>query len=128
MFVSEINLDSVNWESEDLELRKGSFKGSSVYTLGQDAAIKDLSFGINETTGTLEKRKIEIGPLNSIVKEVEVGVARTNSDGSSNEFKVRFELRDEKDKDEEAANSDNGTKASDIDSRDRDFDKDNTRD
>lgn len=113
MFVSEIGLDSSNWDYEDLEVRKGSLNGMSVSILGQNASFKELPLMINQTGTMLEKRKIDIASFNAVIREVDIGYKHTNSDGSSDEIdvKIGFGSNDG----DRASNDDNDTRASDND-------------
>jgi hypothetical protein len=123
--VDAVDCDVSGQESVEHTERVGSMNGSSVSILNDESEICCIRFETRQNEGfSLKHRKMGIEPLMSRISEVSFEYKHTESDGSSNSFKADVKL----DKDVENSadtNNESDNSASDIDSRDRDFDKEN---
>jgi hypothetical protein len=126
MYIGAVDSDATDWELKDPLTKIGNFNKSPVCVLDEKSIIHSvqLNTGINEGF-SLKNRKIE--PTMGRVREISLEYTHTNSDGSSDTIKGGVKLDEDRGYEADRSTSEsneNDNRASDVDSRDRDYDRD----
>ncbi len=119
MYIEATGYDVSSEEFDGLDFNHGMLNGSKVTILDEENAINGIQFETRQKVGfSLEKIKVMMG-------KISVEYEHKNSDGSSDRIAIGYEAPKSETSSESSSpnNADNNQK--DINSTDRDYDKDN---
>jgi hypothetical protein len=123
-------VDAIDWNESsqgypDFSIHEGHLGGLKVCVMNEDHTAPDIQICINPLH---KERQSEVKPVMNRISDVRFEYERTNSDGKSDKIAVSIGIKSSKDDDKKSepnseSNSGNDTSSSDIDSRDRDYEK-----